>query len=189
MSSDHGPNSADCLSAEADETLELQPIRSGVRNFPQTVAAMDRPQQVASSDATALGELFDRSLHAAVARLTGGLSPAALALAYLDWAIHLAYAPGKRLRLVDAGFRKAMRFASYVCRYAIEGSQTQSSIEPLPQDRRFVGEAWQKWPFNFIHQSFLLQQQWWHSATTGISGVSKHHEKMVEFMARQASTS
>ena len=43
----------------------------------------------------------------------GGLSPAALAQAYLDWATHLANAPGKRMRLVDKAVRKAVRFANY----------------------------------------------------------------------------
>jgi polyhydroxyalkanoate synthase len=45
---------------------------------------------------TALADIIDRSLHAAGARFTGGLSPAALAHAYLDWVTHLTYAPGKR---------------------------------------------------------------------------------------------
>ena len=45
-------------------------------------------------------------------------------------------------------------------------------IEPLPQDRRFKGEAWQQWPYNLVYQGFLLQQQWWHNATTGVRDKS-----------------
>jgi poly[(R)-3-hydroxyalkanoate] polymerase subunit PhaC len=36
-----------------------------------------------------------------------------------------------------------------------------------------------------IYQAFLLNQQWWHSATTGVSGVSPHHEQVVSFVTRQ----
>ncbi len=36
-----------------------------------------------------------------------------------------------------------------------------------------------------ISQGFLLQEQWWHYATTGIPGVPPHHENMVSFAARQ----
>ena len=67
---------------------------------------------------TAFADIADRSLHAAIARLTGGLSPAALAQAYWDWATHLAAAPGKRMQLVDKAVRKAMRFGNYAYRYA-----------------------------------------------------------------------
>jgi polyhydroxyalkanoate synthase len=37
----------------------------------------------------------------------------------------------------------------------------------------------------FIYQAFLLQQQRWHNATTGVRGVSKGHEEIVEFISRQ----
>ncbi|MGA3309715.1 MAG: alpha/beta fold hydrolase [Xanthobacteraceae bacterium] len=134
---------------------------------------------------TALADVTDRSLHAATARFTGGLSPAALVAAYLDWATHLANAPGKRLALIDKAKRKALRFANYAYRYGIEGGKTECCIEPLPQDHRFGNEEWQKWPYNFIYQTFLLQQQWWHNATTGVRGVSKRHEEMVAFASRQ----
>jgi polyhydroxyalkanoate synthase subunit PhaC len=133
---------------------------------------------------TALADVTDRSLHAFVARFTAGLSPAALGEAYFDWAIHLGNAPGKRLQLVDKAARKGVRFASYAARCAFRGQQ-EECIEPLPQDRRFAGEDWHHWPFNFIHQAFLLNQQWWHNATTGIRGISKQHERLVEFMSRQ----
>ena len=138
-----------------------------------------------SYSVTALADVIDRSLHATIARFTGGISPAAIGNAYLDWAVHLAVAPGKHLQLVDKATRKAIRFANYARRCVLEGWETQCCIEPLAQDRRFTSESWQKWPFNFISQAFLLQQQWWHNATVGVRGVSKRHEEMLEFGARQ----
>jgi Poly-beta-hydroxybutyrate polymerase N terminal len=49
---------------------------------------------------TALADITDRALRAATARFTAGVSPAAVAEAYLDWVTHLAYAPGKRIQLL-----------------------------------------------------------------------------------------
>ncbi len=147
--------------------------------MPQTEGRRD------SYSVTALADIADRSLHAAMARFTAGLSPAALVYAYLDWAAHLAYAPGKRMQLIDKAVRKAVRFTNYACRCAACTAPSTPCIEPLPQDRRFAGKEWHEWPYSFIHQAFLLNQQWWHNATTGIRGVSKQHEAMVEFMSRQ----
>src|SRR5215472_11429649 len=148
----------------------------------------NRPGQQQDPDSytvTALADITDRALHAATARFTAGVSPAALAEAYLDWATHLACAPGKRIQLVDKAMRKTMRFGNYLQKYALSGGKTEDCIDPLPQDHRFKDEAWHKFPFNVIYQSFLLQQQWWHNATTGLHGVSKNHENMVEFVSRQ----
>src|SRR5262245_58243953 len=94
---------------------------------------------------TALADIIDRSLHAAVARFTAGLSPAALAHAYLDWVTHLTYSPGKRLQLVDKATRKAVRFANYASRCAVARHEAPCCIEPLPQDRRIAGASWHKW--------------------------------------------
>src|SRR5690348_11478065 len=69
-----------------------------------------------SFSATALSDVVDRSLHAAVARFTLGLSPAALFEAYFDWAIHLTFSPGKRMQLADKAFRKGLRLANYIGR-------------------------------------------------------------------------
>ncbi len=35
------------------------------------------------------------------------------------------------------------------------------------------------------YESFLLNQQWWHSAATDVGGVTKQHENVVDFVARQ----
>ena len=132
-----------------------------------------------------LSEITDRALHAALAKLTMGLSPASLASAQLDWLVHILTSPGKRFQLADKAMRKLLRFQTYAWRSMAEPGKVPPVIEPLPQDRRFKGEAWQHWPYNLVHQAFLLQQQWWHNATSGVRGVTRHHEAMVEFGARQ----
>ncbi|HXY58047.1 MAG TPA: alpha/beta fold hydrolase [Methylocystis sp.] len=131
------------------------------------------------------GEFVDRTLHAGLAHLTGGVSPAAMAGAYWDWAIHLAAAPGKRLALAQQAASKWNRFAAYVARCDFRDADAEPFIEPLPQDRRFSAPAWRIYPFNLLYQSFLLNQQWWHAATTHVYGVTKQHENVVEFTARQ----
>jgi polyhydroxyalkanoate synthase subunit PhaC len=139
-----------------------------------------------------LPEVIDRSFHASIARLTGGLSPASLAGAFSDWAVHLTFAPGKQMRLVEKFARKQARFAGYALQpacwmpaWSAEAHPAPRCIEPLPQDARFSEPEWRSWPFDFIHQAFLLQQQWWHNATTGVDGVTRQHEKVVEFTTRQ----
>ena len=163
----------------------LKALSTAERFALKAISATTEPSSRDSYAVTAIADITDRSLHATIARFTNGLSPAALAHAYLDWATHLAYSPGKQLQLVDKAMRKAVRFTNYACRCAMAGGKADLCVEPLPQDKRFVGEEWQKWPYNFIYQSFLLNQQWWHSATTGLRGISKRHADLVEFGARQ----
>jgi polyhydroxyalkanoate synthase len=127
---------------------------------------------------------FDRPLHAATARLTAGISPAALMQAYTDWAQHLLFSPDKQGALVEKAARKWTRYVDY-CLRACADPVCKVCIEPLPQDKRFAGDAWQKQPFAVVYQGFLLTQQWWHNATTGVDGVSKHHEDVVSFVTRQ----
>ena len=126
----------------------------------------------------------DRVLHANLARLTQGISPASFALAWLDWGMHLAASPGKWGQLIEKAWRKDLRWLDYATRATL-GFDTEPCIEPLPQDRRFRSPAWGQWPYSLLQQGFLLNQQWWHNATTGIDGVSAHHQDMVEFSARQ----
>ena len=127
---------------------------------------------------------IDRVVHALVGRATLGISPSAVSLACLDWLVHLGTSPGKQAELVQKAARKAARFWIYAMR-SLADPQTSCCIEPLPQDRRFRSEAWQQQPFNLIYQSFLLTQQWWFNATTGVRGVSSQNEKIVEFISRQ----
>jgi polyhydroxyalkanoate synthase len=149
------------------------------------VAERPKSPEADSYASTALADIMDRSAHAAMARLTLGLSPSALALAYMDWALHLAASPGKQLQLVQKAAKKSLRLANYMQQSMLDRDTAEPCIEPLPQDRRFNTEAWTVFPYNLIHQAFLLNQQWWHNATTGVRGVSQRHEDIVEFASRQ----
>jgi polyhydroxyalkanoate synthase subunit PhaC len=126
---------------------------------------------------------MDRMVHAWLGRFTHGISPAALALAWFDWFVHLSLYPGKQAELVEKAWRKWVRFSNYATRAG--QSDATPCIEPLPQDTRFDDPEWKEWPFNLISQGFLLQQQWWHNATTGVRGVSTHHQDVVTFVSRQ----
>ncbi|MFZ1104735.1 MAG: poly-beta-hydroxybutyrate polymerase N-terminal domain-containing protein [Hyphomicrobiaceae bacterium] len=132
-----------------------------------------------------LAEALDHASSYALSRVTLGLSPAALAEAYFDWTVHLALAPGKQLQLTQEALRNTLRFWNYVATCALQERPGRVCIEPLPNDKRFSADAWHAWPFNTIHQAFLLQQQWWHSATTGVRGVTPQHERQVDFATRQ----
>lgn len=158
-----------------------------VRPCPTDALSSNWPFDRDSYASTALGDVIDRSIHAAVSRVTAGLSPAALAEAYFDWATHLVSSPGKLSQLADKAVRKSVRLGRHMSKQLTsEGLLCEHPcIEPLPQDRRFAGEPWQKWPYSFIYQSFLLNQQWWHNATTGVRGVTTQHQRVVEFASRQ----
>jgi polyhydroxyalkanoate synthase len=134
---------------------------------------------------TAWAEIVDRSVHAAAARFTAGLSPMALTGAYMDWAAHIAFAPGKQFQLCEKAIKKAARLGNYAGRRMLHRDGIEPCIEPLPQDRRFSAEAWRSPPYDIIYQAFLLNQQWWHNAMTGVRGVTRRNESMVAFATRQ----
>lgn len=132
-----------------------------------------------------LRDSLDHIAHAGLARLTGGLSPAAVVAAFMDWTAHLAISPGKQLELATKGTRKWARLAQFAAHCAARGGSAALCIEPLPQDRRFAETEWWQWPYNVVQQGFLLQQQWWDNATTDVDGVTKQNEAVVEFAMRQ----
>jgi polyhydroxyalkanoate synthase len=122
---------------------------------------------------------FDRSLHAAQARISGGLSPASLALAAADWAMHLAGQPGRQTALV----RQLGADWAALTRQVL-GLHTET-LSPEPGDHRFADPGWQHGPAAFAVQAFLRAERFWDMATTAIPGVSRESERIVNFVARQ----
>ncbi len=124
-------------------------------------------------------------MHAALGALTLGMSPVSLVQAWQDWILHLAISPGKQQEIFAKGIEKIARLWGFADECAHATGQARRRISPLPQDRRFNHPGWQLFPFNIFEQDFLLWQQWWHNATTGVPGVSAKHERLVEFYSRQ----
>lgn len=129
-------------------------------------------------------QAIDRMREALGGQMTGGLSPGSLALAGFDWGFHLASAPGKRAELMWKATRKTGRLMTWLLSSTII-PDTPPTVQPLPGDNRFRHESWQKPPFSWMAQSFLLGQQWLHNLTHEVPGVMKHHEDVVSFAARQ----
>jgi polyhydroxyalkanoate synthase len=90
----------------------------------------------------------DRLLHALQANWTGSLSPASLLLAWMDWGLHVANAPGRRLALAQSAAALSQKLGA-----------PERWIKPAPRDRRFDDPAWSQPPFNIFAQAFLLSEE------------------------------
>jgi polyhydroxyalkanoate synthase len=131
-----------------------------------------------------VAKTLDRLFNSYMANFTAGLDPRVIPLAYLDWWVKLAWSPGTHARLSEKALRKLIRVALYTAQN-LASAEPPPAIEPLPQDSRFRAPAWQAWPYNLMSQSFLLTQQWWANATTGVPALAKRHKDIVTFVTRQ----
>src|SRR5579863_4753293 len=134
---------------KVEEVLPLQWLQAltipnaSMLAAPAISRSIDDPEPIPDEPAAdaARAEVVDRLMHAWQGRFTASLSPAALIVAFYDWGVHLANAPGKQSLLVEKAARKWVRLALYLSR-AMREPDCPPCIEPLPQDRRFADEAW-----------------------------------------------
>jgi len=127
---------------------------------------------------------LDRYLHYLLARMTAGLSPAACASAFFDWGMHMAASPGLQLELTSEGVQKFMRLAAFAQEAAVTDTLAPS-VKPQPHDHRFASAGWKQYPFNVFAEAFLLGEEWWHSAMTGVRGAEKQNLARIDFIVRQ----
>ena len=116
-----------------------------------------------------------------MARATQGVSPHAQAAAWFDWASHLSRAPGRQLELAWL----ASIYAGRLWGLAMRDGTTNLPFAANPSDRRFADPAWQHWPYLFLQQAFLAQEDWWCHATQQARGQRARTAARVAFMARQ----
>lgn len=161
--------SSGCVSASARTTR------------PESCAA----EPLRSHDQDAFYQNLDRYLHYLLARTTAGVSPAACANAYFDWAVHLATSPGRQLELLGEAVHQWARLAEYAKTAALSGPDAAPCILPRSNDKRFHSERWKQFPFSVYAQSFLLWEEWWRSAVTGVRGVERQNAERLDFITRQ----
>nr|WP_236589523.1 alpha/beta fold hydrolase [Ramlibacter aurantiacus] len=123
---------------------------------------------------------MDAPLKVAIARMCHGISPSSLAQAYADWLTHLGVSPSKQLGLAAHAWQDSMAWGQFVA-----SALAQGGVPPQPADKRFSAPEWRQPPFNALAQGFLQAQHWWGAASTGVRGVSRHHEELAAFSARQ----
>jgi polyhydroxyalkanoate synthase subunit PhaC len=125
---------------------------------------------------------MDRSARAAMARLTGGISPHAFIEAWSDWALHLSRSPGRQLELVERAATNMARLAAHAA--GLDGD-APPPFAPKEFDHRFDHPGWQRQPFRSWQQGFLAMQDWWDHATDTLRGLEQADASRTRFMARQ----
>jgi polyhydroxyalkanoate synthase len=128
--------------------------------------------------------VLDRAAQAALARVTGGISPHAVIDAWTDWAMHLARAPGRQLELMERAQTSAVRLMRHAAG-AMTGAAEAPPFAPKPQDPRWRHEGWQRPPFSLMQQAFLATQDWWEAATAPLPGLRPETADRTGFMLRQ----
>ncbi len=125
---------------------------------------------------------IDRTINAAIAHLTGGVSPFAITQGWSEWALHLARAPGRQLELLERAQENAL---DLIMDMADSEKNSEPPFKPKDFDHRFGHPAWQQFPFRAWQQSFLAAQDWWDQATEKLPGQEVGEANRARFMARQ----
>jgi polyhydroxyalkanoate synthase len=141
--------------------------------------AMDHPVSCPAGHGPAA---LDLPLKLGLARLANGISPASLVQAQSDWLAHLMVSPAKQAELAASAWRKSAAWWLGALSVAHDAA---ADAAMAAGDKRFARAEWQHRPFDLLARAFLGAQSWWDEATHGVRGVSRHHEDLVAFVARQ----
>lgn len=116
-----------------------------------------------------VAQQLDQTLHSLWAKSSMGLSPIAMTLAYMDWAMHLGSSPGQQM---------------LQWQQSLADWQQHQQDAGAEKDLRFRDPAWQHWPYKALKESYKAQAAHW-LRSTQVPGMSDHHRHMVGFFTRQ----
>lgn len=125
---------------------------------------------------------LDAWLHSQLARASMGQSPIALGLAFSDWLMHMGVSPGRQYEL---GVQALKQWLQWLEDQAEHLKADGPGPNQAPQaDERFTNPAWAQWPYSLWRDAFLNSAKWWEQASQ-VDGMSRHHQQLVHFYARQ----
>lgn len=122
---------------------------------------------------------LDKQFRACLARATGGLSVISASLAGLDWALQLGIAPAKLMQAWQVWLHQSIEDSPRLL-------PTTSEPPSVPQsDQRFAHPGWRDWPYRCWRDAFMRSEVFWETLTQDIDGLSRHHQHIASFCARQ----
>lgn len=129
-----------------------------------------------TEDTDGLFRFMDKFYQANLAKLTAGVSPAALGTAYFSWMAQLAQSPGTIARLAFYPLLHIDKFISNLVNHSTPGDG---------KDVRFHTENWSMYPWRLWAELFLQTEAWGLQATTKVPGLPVPVKRSISFRTRQ----
>ena len=126
-------------------------------------------------------ENIDSKLRARIGKLTKGMSPMQLVLAYTDWLGHLTLAPGRRTQLLQSLAEKVLKLSATTAR-SIANKPNQNSV---PKSSLFKHELWSKPPFNILAKGHETVLELLQESSTDVPGMEPSSSELVGFINEQ----
>jgi polyhydroxyalkanoate synthase subunit PhaC len=140
----------------------------------------------AGSGNSLISDDASRELLAAIARVTGGMSPQALGGAWWNVMSRLALAPGRQAQLAQTAIQKAIALAQFTgSALKPQGEPVAPQADGTPYANRFADPAWAKFPFNVLAQTFITASEFARDAVNGVPGTNSAAENVVGFTVRE----
>jgi polyhydroxyalkanoate synthase len=128
---------------------------------------------------------WTRQYLAALAQVTGGLSPLPFGGAWMNWWSRLAQSPSKQTELAQSAMEKTMELWGFAAQ-AADGNPHAPVTDNPAEAQRFKAGAWGRWPYNVLAQSYLHTQAWWDQAADAAPGMDKDKSDLARFSIKQA---
>ncbi len=130
-------------------------------------------------------EAIDLAFQAALGKLTGGLSTAAMTSAWAEWAKQFGTSPAAQAALASEGMRRASDLFDFSVRAAGSTKLSPTEGAGTDADARFSADAWSQYPFNVWARGFQHATAWLGSLPRAVDGVSGKNLELVDFTIRQ----